>query len=81
MNWKQVISFARIFVIDFGIVMRDRHGEFKMPDSIGQKRKTETRIGGTTYIVNSEFNPKSGRTVLDKISRLIDKEISLTPKN
>jgi hypothetical protein len=81
MNWKQVISFARIFVTDFGIVMRDRHGEFKMPDGIGQEQRTATRIGGTTYIVNSAFNPKSGRTVLDKIARLIDKEISLIPKN
>jgi hypothetical protein len=44
-------------------------------------KRTETRIGGTTYIVNSAFNPKSGRTVLDKIARLIDKEIPLIPKN
>ena len=63
--------------------MTDRSGGITLPDDmpgINQLKRIGTRIGGTTYIVRSFFNPKSGRTVLDKVSRLIDKDVSLITK-
>jgi hypothetical protein len=82
MNLKQAFYRAIPKII---FILIDRSGGIEMPggNTPGAPRlkRTETRIGGTTYIVNSAFNPKSGRTVLDKIARLIDKEIPLIPKN
>jgi hypothetical protein len=65
-------------------ILIDRNGTITLPDNmpdVPRLKRIGTRIGGTTYIVRSFFNPKSGKTVLDKVARLIDKEISPIPKN
>jgi hypothetical protein len=65
-------------------ILIDRSGTIMLPDNMpgtNQLKRTATRIGSTIFIVNSKFNTKTRKTVLDKIARLIDREISLTPKN
>lgn len=37
------------------------------------------KIGNITYIISSVFNPKAKGDVIDKISRLIDREVANIP--
>ncbi|MFT8890077.1 MAG: transposon-encoded TnpW family protein [Ethanoligenens sp.] len=77
MRFKQ--KFRRLWP-QLVFILFDRRGGITLPDDefpIPPKLKEAvTKIGGTTYIVRSFFNRKSERTVLDKVSRLIDREIS-----
>lgn len=42
-------------------------------------KKREVKIGKVTYIISSVFNPKAKGDVIDKISRLIDRDVVNIP--
>ena len=38
---------------------------------------TEYKIGNTTYVVTTQFNPTAAETVLDVVQRLVARELEI----
>jgi len=55
--------------------LRDIRGELTI-----KKAPTKTTIGKTTYLVSSFFKNDAKGTVLDKITRLIERETAAAPQ-
>lgn len=41
----------------------------------GNKRERKFEIGGATYFVTTHYKPAGGMTAIDKVARLIEKDI------
>lgn len=59
-------------------VITDKSGGMRFGKNMLPENQTVKVIGGITYMVSSCFDEKAKGNVIDKISRLIDKEIKLS---
>ena len=65
-DWKRLLGSLRF-------ILTDRRGGWNMPPSPPKQPFREIKIGGTTYRISSFFRTDGGN-VMDRISRLIEKE-------
>lgn len=65
-DWNWIIGRLKF-------ALTDRSGGWNVPPSPPRQPFREVKIGGTTYRISSFFRTDGG-TVVDRISRLIEKE-------